>query len=90
MPVASNTINTKATLKPGISKPNKAWGDKNPGTTLSSVLTTKPSTQIVMTTGTQISKPVMKYFFKNRMWGSIKPSLLPLVVAVDVKVDDFG
>jgi hypothetical protein len=25
----------------------------------------------VITTGTQISKPVTKYFFKNRMLGSI-------------------
>ena len=78
MPVASSTASTTATLKPGMSKPNNAVGDKKAGTTLSSVLTTKPSTQIVMTTGTQISKPVTKYFFRNRMLGSKKPFLLPI------------
>jgi hypothetical protein len=65
--VTRTTAITTATLKPGISRPNRDWGDKNAGTTLSSVLTARPKTQTVMTNGTQMSKPVMKYFLKDRM-----------------------
>ena len=59
-PVRNTTSKTSSTRKPGRLNPNSDCGDRNAGTTLSSVLINKAITQIVMTRGIQINRPVMK------------------------------
>ena len=67
MPVSSTTATTRTKRKPGMSTPNSDSDDRKPGTNPSRVATSRPSTHTVMTRGTQISRPVMKYFLMTRI-----------------------
>src|SRR3546814_8894996 len=67
MPVSSTTRMTRTKRKPGRSIPIRDCDDKKPGTKPSRVAISRPSTQRVMASGTQISSPVMKYFLMTRI-----------------------
>src|SRR5690606_905864 len=67
MPVSSTTRITSTKRKPGMSMPSSDCDDRKLGTKPSRVAISRPSTQRVMASGTQISSPVMKYFLKTRI-----------------------
>src|SRR5262245_15156851 len=68
-PLRNNTSNVRTTPRPGILNPSHVLGCNDSGSSsnvLSMVVTIRFKTHSVMTSGTQISKPVMKYFLTAR------------------------
>ena len=66
-PVTSSSTNTTRMPRPGMRRPKRSAGRTPTGSSWSIDDDQRVSTQTVMTSGIQISRPVMRYFFKGRL-----------------------